>query len=188
AHGCQGWARPHRSTIVRGTSCRSSGIAKGPRRGPQAHDDAPLCAAGRTAGRTRGREFTLWRLALAGVALHDQQTDRYKRDGTARVEKAEVAHFHEAVRQDMLEEPAEKRHDVEVGGAEACTAHFPVGERDGAVREAHETVLGDSDLEDIRSEGGESGGGRGVGPTVGVAGGGASPGGGRLHADRGGPP
>jgi len=33
------------------------------------------------------------------------------------MEKAEVADFHEAVRQDMLEEPADKLHDVELGGA-----------------------------------------------------------------------
>ena len=57
----------------------------------------------------------------------------------------------------MLEEPAEKLHDVELGGAEACTAHFPVGKGDGAVREAHETVVRDGDLEDIRGEVGESG-------------------------------
>jgi len=70
----------------------------------------------------------------------------------------------------MLEEPAEKLHDVEVGGAEACTAHFPGGERDGAVREAHETVVGDSDLEDIRSEVGDSGVAVVLGLTVDVPG------------------
>jgi hypothetical protein len=61
------------------------------------------------------------------------------------------------VRQDRLEEAAEKLQDVEVGGAEAGTAHCPVGARAGAVREAHETMVGDSDLEAIRSEVGESG-------------------------------
>jgi len=68
-----------------------------------------------------------------------------------------VADFHNAMWQDMLEEPAEKRHDVELGGAAACTAHFPGGKGDGAVREAHETVGRDGDLEDIRGEGGASG-------------------------------
>jgi hypothetical protein len=91
------------------------------------------------------------------VAQHDHQADGRKRDGTTRVEKAEVADFHKAMWQDMLEEPAEKFHDVELGGAEACTAHFPVGKGDGAVREAHETVVRDGDLEDIRGEVGESG-------------------------------
>jgi hypothetical protein len=68
------------------------------------------------------------------------------------MEKAEVADFHEAIGQDVLKEPAEKLHAVEVGGAEACTAHFPVGERHGTIREADETVVGDGHLEDIRGE------------------------------------
>ena len=68
-----------------------------------------------------------------GCACTIMQADGRERDGTAGMEKAEVADFHEAIGQDMLEEPAEKLHDVEVGGAEAGTAHFPVGEGDGAV-------------------------------------------------------
>ena len=36
--------------------------------------------------------------------------------------------FHKAIGQDMLKEPAETLHDVEVGGAWAYTAHFTVGE------------------------------------------------------------
>ena len=55
----------------------------------------------------------------------------------------------------MLEEPAEKLHDVEVGGAETGAAHFPVGERDGMVREADETMVGDGNFEDIGGEVGE---------------------------------
>ena len=103
------------------------------------------------------RELMRCRLATHGVALHDHQADGRKRDGTTCVEKAEVADFHKAMRQDVLEEPAEKLHDVELGGAEACTAHVPVGKGDGAVREAHETVVRDGDLEDIRGEVGASG-------------------------------
>ena len=79
-----------------------------------------------------------WRLAIAGVGLHDHQADGRERDGTAGMEKAEMADFHEAIGQDVLKEPAEKLHDVEVGGAWACTAHFPVGEGDRAVLEAHD--------------------------------------------------
>ena len=78
-------------------------------------------------------------------------------DGTSGMEKAEVADFHEAIGQDVLEEPAEKFHAVEVGSAEACTAHFPVGEGDCAVLEADETVVGDGDLEDRGGEVGEGG-------------------------------
>ena len=39
------------------------------------------------------------------------------RDGTAGMEKAEVSDFHEAMGQDMLEEPADKLDDVKGGGA-----------------------------------------------------------------------
>jgi hypothetical protein len=51
------------------------------------------------------------------VDLPDQPADGREREGTAGMEQAEVADFHEAVRQDMLEEPAEKLDDVEVSGA-----------------------------------------------------------------------
>ena len=98
------------------------------------------------------------RLATHGVAQHDHQADGRKRDGTTGVEKAEVADFHKAMWQDMLEEAAEKLHDVELGGAEACTAHWPGGKGAGAVREAHETVGREGDLADRRGEGGASGG------------------------------
>jgi hypothetical protein len=57
----------------------------------------------------------------------------------------------------MLEEPAEKFDDGELGGAEACTAHCPVGEGDGTVLEAHDAAVGESDPEDIGGEGGEGG-------------------------------
>jgi len=59
----------------------------------------------------------------------------------------------EAIGQDVLEEPAEKLQDVEVGGAWACTARFPGGEGDGAVCEAHDTAMGDGDAEDRRGQG-----------------------------------
>ena len=84
------------------------------------------------------------------------------------MEKAEVADFHAAVRQDMLEEPTEKLSDLKVRGAEACTAHFTVGKGDGAVREADETLVRDGDPEDIGGEGGESGVAVVIGPTVDV--------------------
>ena len=63
--------------------------------------------------------------------------------------QAEVADFHEAVRQNMLEEPTETLHDVKASRAEACTAHCPGGAGDRAVRQADETVVGDGDLEAI---------------------------------------
>ena len=76
--------------------------------------------------------------------------------------------FHEAMRQAMREEPAEKFHDVKVCGAWAGTAHFPVGEGDRAVLQADETVVGDGDLEDIGGEIGEGGVAVVIGLTVDV--------------------
>jgi hypothetical protein len=81
------------------------------------------------------------------------------------MEQAAVADFLKALGQDMLEEPADTFEDVKVGGAEAGTAHFPVGEGDGPVLEAYDAVVGDGDLEDIRGEGGEGGGAVGLGLT-----------------------
>ena len=60
--------------------------------------------------------------------------------------------FHEALGQDVLEEPAEKLHDVEWGDAGAGTAHFPVGKRDGPVRERDKAAVGEGDFEDRRGE------------------------------------
>jgi hypothetical protein len=73
------------------------------------------------------------------------------------MENAEVADFHEAVRQDMLEEATDKFDDVEVGGTKAGTADCPGGENDRAVRKRDKAAVGDGDREDIRGEGGEGG-------------------------------
>jgi hypothetical protein len=63
--------------------------------------------------------------------------------------EAEVSDFHEAFRENVLEEAAEKLHGVERGGAWSSTARLAVGERDGAVFESHEAPVGDGDPEDI---------------------------------------
>src|SRR6516162_7719474 len=68
----------------------------------------------------------------------------------------------------MLEEPAEKFHDIKVRGAKADTAHFPRGDGDGAVLQADETAVGDGDLENIWGQGGEGGVAVVVGLTVDV--------------------
>jgi hypothetical protein len=73
------------------------------------------------------------------------------------MEQAEVADFLKALGHDMREAPAETLHAVEVGGAAAGTAAVPVGARDGAVREADETVVGDGALEARGSAGGAGG-------------------------------
>jgi len=111
------------------------------------------------------------------VGLHDHEADGRERDGTAGLEKAEMADFHKAIRQDVLEEPAEKLHDVEVGGAWACTANFTIGKSDRAILEADKTLVGDSDREDRGGEVGEGGAARvlclpvdvpGDGPDLGI--------------------
>ena len=107
-------------------------------------------------------------LSLGG--LHHQQAEGREREGTAGMEKAEVANFHKAIGQDVLEEPAEKLHDVELGGAEAGTADFPVGEGDCAVRERDKTAVGDGDPEDIGGQVGEGGMAVVIGLTVDVPG------------------
>ena len=68
-----------------------------------------------------------------------------------------MADLHKALGQDMLEESPEKLDGVEMGRTGAGTAHFPVREGDGTVCEAHETVVGNSDPEDLWGEGGEGG-------------------------------
>jgi hypothetical protein len=68
------------------------------------------------------------------------------------MQKAEVAHLHEASGQDVLEEPAYTLEDVEAGGARAGTARFAGGEGDGALLEADDAAVGDSDFEDLRRE------------------------------------
>ena len=148
----------------------SACIDKNPVGGPQAHHDVHRCATRWAQGDTWWRGCAPHRLAIAGLALHDHQADGREWEGTAGMEKAEVADFPQAIGQDVLEEPPEKLHAVEVGGAEACTAHFPVREGDGTVREAHETVVGDGDLEDIRGEVGEGGVAVVVGLTVDIPG------------------
>ena len=72
--------------------------------------------------------------------------------------------------QHVLEEPAEKLHDVKGGGSWACTARFTVGEGDHAVLEADDALVGDSDPEDRGGEVGEGGVSVVIGLTVDVPG------------------
>ncbi len=81
-----------------------------------------------------------------------------------------MADFHETVRYDMLQEPADTFDDVKVGSASAGTAHCPVGEGAHAVREADEPVVGDGDLEARGGEGGAGGVAMVLGLTVDVPG------------------
>ena len=68
------------------------------------------------------------------------------------MQKAAVAHFHEAHGEDVLEEPTDKLEDVEAGGARAGTAQCAGGAGDGALLEADDAAVGESDFEDVRRE------------------------------------
>lgn len=73
-------------------------------------------------------------------------------DGTACVQKADGSDCQEAIGQNMLEEPAEKRYSVARGGSWACPANFPGGEGDRAVLAAHDAAGGDGHCADLRGE------------------------------------
>lgn len=65
--------------------------------------------------------------------------------------------LHDTIGHDVLEQPAEQLHAVEVGGAGACTAPLTGGDRDRAVLEADEAWVGDGDPDDRGGTGGEGG-------------------------------
>ena len=157
-HGCRWVYTPSCTTIVRATSCLAAGSDKAVVCGPEPHDDAHRCATGRTADRERWRGGARWRRVIAGASLPPQQAEGRGRDGTAGMEKAAMADFHTAIGHDRLQAPAETRHDVEVGGAWACTAHFTGGEGDRAVRERDKAAVGDGAPADRGGEGGARGG------------------------------
>jgi hypothetical protein len=69
------------------------------------------------------------------------------------MQKAAVADRPEAVRQDVLEEPAAQRAGVEVGGTLARATGCAGGAGDGAVRERDAAARGEGALEDLGGEG-----------------------------------
>jgi hypothetical protein len=71
------------------------------------------------------------------------------------MQKAEVSDFHEALREHVLEEPAEKLDGIEGGSAWARTSRLTRGKGDGAVFESHEATVGDGDPADRGGEVGE---------------------------------
>ncbi len=130
----------------------SSRIEKSPIGGPQPHDDPHRPATGRAEGDDRFRvDETSW-LATDGVCLQDHQAEGAGRDGTACMHQAEVADFHTAVGQDMLEEPTEKLQSVEARGSWTCTSGCAGGEGHDAVRERDDTASGERHFADLRGE------------------------------------
>ena len=156
-HGCCCFDTPYRRKTFQCKLPLAAGSDQSPGGGPTTHDDLHLPATGRTTGSARLRRGDPRRLAIDGerVCLPNHAAQRVGRDGTAGMQTAAVADCHAAVGQDVLEEPVEKLHDVEMGGAWACTARCTGGDGDGAVYEAYDTSLGDGDPEDRRGQGGE---------------------------------
>jgi hypothetical protein len=85
--------------------------------GPQAHDNVHLPTTGRAEGDERFRGLATRCFTTEGAHLRDHAAEGVGRDGAASMEKAEVSDFHETVRENVLEEPAEKLHGVEGSGA-----------------------------------------------------------------------
>jgi hypothetical protein len=121
--------------------------------------------AGKHTGHDKEVATTVWavqrgrRAGVRGCGLTrsvafqgDHLSDGVGRDGTARMQKAEVSDCHHAIGQDVLEEPAETLHGVEVESAWACTVGCAVGASDGTVFESHHAALGDCHVADRRGE------------------------------------
>jgi len=89
--------------------------------------------------------------------LHAQQAEGIGREGTAGMEHADLPDFHTAIGPDRREEPAETRHDVEVGSAWACPAHLTGGKSDRAVLATDNPWGGEGNPADRGSEGGAGG-------------------------------
>jgi hypothetical protein len=156
--------------MVMATVLLSSRIDKSAVCGPQAHDDPHLSATSGTAGDNWCRGDDTRGLETDGVCLHAHQAEGVGRDGTAGMHQAAVADFHAAIREDVLEDPADTLKSVEVGGAWACTLGFTIGEGDGAILKRDAAAVGYRHFAD---RGGEVLAGRvavWIGPTVDVPG------------------
>jgi hypothetical protein len=169
-HGCRWMYKPCRTKSIISQPCLAACIDKAPVGGPKTYDDAHLPATRWAAGDDRLRGYDRRGLASDRVCLQEQQAESVGMHGTACMQKAEVTDFHEAVRQDMLQEPADTLSGIEVGGSWACTARFTIGESNDAVLERDDAAIGDSDPEDIGGEVFEGGVSVVMGLTVDVPG------------------
>ena len=122
-------------------------------RRPHPHADQQRTATVWTRERRRWGVWSGWWLRSRVVGLRHHAPDIRRVDGTAGAHKAKMSYLHEARGQDVLQEPAHKLQDVELGGARACAAGFAVRERDDRVLERDNTAVGDGHFEDIRSKG-----------------------------------
>lgn len=116
------------------------------------HADQQRTATVWTRERGRWGVWSGWWLRSRVVGLRHHAPDIRRVDGTAGAHKTKMSYLHEARGQDVLQEPAHKLQDVELGGARACASGFAVRERDDMVLERDNTAVGDGHFEDIRSK------------------------------------
>jgi hypothetical protein len=148
-------SHPWRTKSCVSKSSLSAGIDTSQAGGPEAHDEAHLCAPRGAPGQARVRGDKPSWLARGGADLREHAAQGVGGDRTAGMEQADVTAFHEARRVHVVEDPAEKCDGVEGGGAGACTARWTGGQGDGAVCESDQTSVGDGDPEARGGEGGE---------------------------------
>jgi hypothetical protein len=155
AHGCRRVYSARRTQSIRAKPCLAAGINTVPGCGPQTPDDAHLPATRGAAGDDRLRGDARHGRASARGGRPAQQAERVGRERTAGMEKAAVTDCHAALREAMVQEPAEKLQSVAVGGSWTAPARLARGARDGAVLERDDAALGESDPEERGSQGGE---------------------------------
>ena len=100
--------KPWRTARFLAKSCLAAGIDTRPGGGPQTHDDAQRCATRWAQGAARLWGDARCRMAIETAGRHDHQAERVGGEGSAGMEQAARADGQDAVRQDMVEEPAEK--------------------------------------------------------------------------------
>jgi hypothetical protein len=121
-------------------------------RGSQAHDELPLSTTRWTCSDKRGRVHNRSGLDPDGMLPCDHQPNGIGTGGTACMHKAEMSDFHQAIGQDVVQEPTDELKRDEVGGPLPNTSRFLVGEGDGAAFERDDAMVGDGDFADIRGE------------------------------------
>ena len=137
---------------VRAAVLPSPGIEPGHLRGPHPTDDTPLPSAMWAGPRRSGRRAGGRQRGSEPVVRRHHATDVLRGDGPAGAQHAAVAHRHAARGEDMVQEPAETRQDVEGGGARTCPAGLAGGASDGAGLECDATAVGEGHGQDRRGQ------------------------------------
>jgi hypothetical protein len=105
------------------------------------------------------------------VGLGPHAPDSRRVDGTAGAQKANMSDLHAARGQDVVQDPAQKLHDVKLGGARAGAAGLAGRAGADTVLERDHTAVGDGHCADRGGEGRQGRGAVRVGLAVHVPGG-----------------